>query len=149
MRIKTIRKISYFEAKKQYELSFEPRYSKIVQSATAKPQKRTCGTQYDPLDFKQDTKYPSKSTSSSVPKPQTSETDTKSNQTKESSRSRSAHRSSSCSRSPNKNQKSKPDKKEKDKQSNRQKKGSQDPIKLANRYENLEDMELEIDSSVK
>ena len=149
MRIKTIRKISYFEAKKQYELSFEPRYSKIVQSATAKPQTRTCGTQYDPLDFKQDTKYPSKSTSSSVPKPQSSETDTKSNQTKESSRSRSAHRSSSCSRSPNKNQKSKPDKKEKDKQSNRQKKGSQDPIKLANRYENLEDMELEIDSSVK
>ena len=47
MRIKTIRKISYFEAKKQYELSFEPRYSKIVQSATAKPQTRTCGTQYD------------------------------------------------------------------------------------------------------
>ena len=39
--------------------------------------------------------------------------------------------------------------KKKDKQSNRQKKGSQDPIKLANRYENLEDMELEIDSSVK
>ena len=83
MRIKTIRKISYFEAKKQqYELSFEPRYSKIVQSATAKPQTRTCGTQYDPLDFKQDTKSSSKSTSSSVLKPQTSETDTKSNQTK-------------------------------------------------------------------
>ena len=49
--------------------------------------------------------------------------------------------------------KSKPDKKEeekkKKKKSNRQKKGSQDPTKLANRYENLEDMELEIDSSVK
>ena len=131
MRIKTIRKISYFEAKKQYETSFEPRYSKIVQSAIAKPQTITCGTQYDPLDFMQDTKSSSKSTSSSVLKPQTSETDTKSNQTKESSRSRSAHRSSSCSRSPNKSQKSKPDKK--DKQSNRQKKGSQHPIKLANR----------------
>ena len=52
MRIKTIRKISYFEAKKQYETSFEPRYSKIVQSAIAKPQTRTCGTQYDPLDFR-------------------------------------------------------------------------------------------------
>ena len=121
MRIKTLRKISYFEAKKQYETSFEPRYSKIVQSAIAKPQTRTCGTQYDPLDFKQDTKSSSKSTSYSVPKHQTSETDTKSNQTKESSRSRSAHRSSSCSRSPNKNQKSKPDKKEKDKQSDRRK----------------------------
>ena len=124
MRIKTIRKISYFEAKKKkkkYELSFEPRYSKIVQSAIAKPQTRTCGTQYDPLDFRQDTKSSSKSTSSSVPKPLTSETDTKSNQTKESSRSRSTHRSSSCSRSPNKSQKSKPDKKEKDKQSDRRK----------------------------
>ena len=87
--------------------------------------------------------------SSSVLKPQTSETDTKFNQTKESSRSRSAHRCSSCSRSPNKSQKSKLDKKEKDKQSDRQKKGSQDPIKLANRYENLDDMELEIYSSVK
>ena len=40
-------------------------------------------------------------------------------------------------------------KKEKDRQSNRQRKGSQDPIKLANRYENLEDMELEIDFSDK
>ena len=149
MRIKTIRKISYFGAKKQYETSFELRYSKIVQSAIAKPQTRTCGTLYDPLDFRQGTKSSSKSTSSSVPKSQTPETDTKSNQTKESSRSRSAHRYSSCSRSPNKKQKSKPDKKEKDKQSNRQKKGSQDRIKLANRYENLEDMELEIDSSVK
>ena len=120
-----------------------------MQSAIAKPHTRTCGTQCDPLDFRQDTKSSTKSTSSAVPKPQISETDTKCNQTKESSRSRSAHRSSSCSRSPHKNQKSKPDKKEKDKQSNRQKKGSQDPIKLANRYENLEDMELEIDSSVK
>ena len=99
------------------------------------------------MDFKQDTISSSKSTSSSVLKPQTSETDTKSNQTKESSRSRSAHRSSSCSRSQNKSQKSKPDKKEKE--SNIQKKGSQDPIKLANRYKNLEDMELEIDSSVR
>ena len=121
MRIKTIRKISYFEAKKQYELSFKPRYSKIVQSAIAKPQTRTCGTQYDPLDFKQDTKSSSKSTSSSVLKPQTSETDTKSNQTKEPSRSRSTHRSSSCSRSPNKSRKSKPDKKEKDNQTDRRK----------------------------
>ena len=45
MRIKTIRKISYFEAKtkNKYEPSFEPRYSKIVQSAIAKPQTRTCG----------------------------------------------------------------------------------------------------------
>ena len=101
--------------------SFEPRYSKTVQSAIAKPQTRTCGTQYDPLDFKQDTKSSSKSTSSSVLKPQASETDTKSNQTKESCRSRSAHRSSSCFRSPNKSQKSKPDKKEKDKQSDRRK----------------------------
>ena len=99
-----------------------------MQSTIAKPQTRTCGTQYDQLDFKQDTKSSLKSMSSSVLKPQTSETDTKSNQTKESSRSRSAHRSSSCSRSPNKSQKSKPDKKEKDKQSNRRKKGSQDPI---------------------
>ena len=135
MRIKTIRMISYFEAKKQHETSFEPRYSKIVQSAIAKPQTRNCGTRYDPLDFMQDTKSSSKS--SFVLKPQTSETDTKCNQTNESSRSRAAHRSSSCSRSRNKSQKSKPDKKEKDKQSNRQKKGSQDPIKLANRYENL------------
>ena len=135
--------------KKQYETSFEPTYSKIVQSAIAKPHTRTCGTQYDQLDFRQDTKSSSKSTSSSVPKPQTSETYTKCNQTKELNRSRSALRSSSCSRSPNKSQKSKPDKKEKDKESNRQKKGSHDPIKLANRYENLDDMELEIDSSVK
>ena len=96
------------------------------------------------LDFKQDTKFSSKSTFSSVLKPQISETDTKSSQTKESSRWRSVHRSCSCSKSPNKNQESKPDEKEKDKQSNRQKKGSQDPIKLANRYENLEDMELEM-----
>ena len=71
MRIKTIRKISYFEAKQNNMRSFEPRYSKIVQSAIAKPQTRTCGTQYDPLDFKQDTKSSSKSTSSSVLKPQT------------------------------------------------------------------------------
>ena len=153
MRIKTIRKISYFEAKKkqkkkQYKTNFEPRYSKIVQSAAGKPQTRSCGTQYDLLDFKKDTKSFSKSTSSSVEKLKHLR-HTKSNQTKESSRSRSAHRSSSCSRSPNKSQKSKPDKKEKDKQSNRQKKGSQDPIKLANRYENLEDMELEIDFSQK
>ena len=70
MRIKTIRRISYFEAKTQYETSFEPRYSKIVQSAIAKPQTRTCGTQYDLLDFKKDTKSSSKSTSSSVLKPQ-------------------------------------------------------------------------------
>ena len=118
-----------------------------MQSAIANPQTRTCGTQYDSLDFKQDTKSSSKSTSSSVLKPQTSETDTKSNQTKESNRWRSAHRSSSCSRSPNKSQQSNQIKKKKYKQSNRQKKGSQDPIKLANRYENLEDME--IDSLVK
>ena len=77
----------------------------MVQSAIAKPQTRTCGTQYDPLDFKQDTKSSSKSTSSSVLKPQTSETDTESNQTKESCRSRSAHRPSSCSKSPNKSEK--------------------------------------------
>ena len=79
MRIKTIRNISYFEAKNNMR-SFEPRYSKIVQSAAVKPQTRTCGTQYDPLDFKQDTKSFPKSMSSSVLKPQTSETDTKSNQ---------------------------------------------------------------------
>ena len=149
MRIKTIRKITYFETKNNIRQVLNLDTPKIVQSAIAKPQTRTCGTQFDLLDFKQDTKFSSESTSSSVLKPQTSETDTKSNQTKESSRSKSAHRSSSCSRSPNKSQKSKPDKKEKDKQSNRQKKGSQDPIRLANRYENLEDMELEIDSSVK
>ena len=67
------------------------------------------------MDFKEDTKSSSKSTSSSVLKPQISETDTKSNQSKESSRSTSAHRSISCSRSPNKSQKSKPDKKKKSK----------------------------------
>ena len=66
MRIKTIRKIAYLEAKKQYETNFEPRYSKIVRSTAVKPQTRTCGTQYDPLEFKQDTKSSSKSTSSFV-----------------------------------------------------------------------------------
>ena len=48
MRIKTIRKISYFEAKNQHETNFEPRYSKIVQSTAVRPQTRTCGTQYYP-----------------------------------------------------------------------------------------------------
>ena len=66
MRIKRIRHISYFEAKKQYETSFEYRYCKLVQSAMANPQTRTCGTQYDPLEFKQDTKSSPKSRSSSV-----------------------------------------------------------------------------------
>ena len=43
-------------------------------------------------------------------------------------------------------QRSQSNKKEKDKQhSNRQKKGSHDPIKLANSYESLEDMELDLD----
>ena len=65
---------------KQYKTNLEPRYSKIVQSAAVRPQTRTCRTQYDPLDFKQDTKSSSKFTSSSVLKPQTSEADTKSNQ---------------------------------------------------------------------
>lgn len=145
LKIKCTMKIQYSEAKKMYESKQESasNYSKIVQSASIKPQTRSLSTQYEeqPCSISyEETLYkkskksePKPSTSkSSEPKPSTSkspESDSKKVHEQRKSRSTSSHR--------NVNKAS----------SNRYPKGSNDPIKMANRYSSLEDMQMDIDPS--
>ena len=151
MKIKVTQKITYLEAKKIQENQPEITFAKIVQSLNTKPETKETSTQFNEKDsvIKANSKV---ITPTQKPKPKPASTHqsrppTKSQNSSQTQPSK-ASGSQQRSRSRTAGQKEK-NGKEKDKEPNPYSKGgSADPIKLVNRFNSLESMELEIDSSM-
>lgn len=159
MKIKVTQNVTYLEAKKIQENKPETTFAKVVQSLAKKPETKDTSTQFNEKDF--DIQPHSKVITSTVKPKQTSsqtasthqsrsESRPSTSQTSSQSQSNTKHSSGSHSRSKSRtaDQKGK-NGKEKHKGSNPNSKGaSADPVKLANQYGSLEDMELEVDPSM-
>ena len=171
MKIKTIKNITYLEAKKVYDSqTTDLDFSKIVNSLSSKPETKTTSTQFFEADFVIHTntrvitpsvKSPLAKTSSASPsyvqsnaRPRANSTTRPHSQTSSQSSSQSRSQSSSQSRSQS-NSQSNPKKNNQrsssghnsgrrsnsggGSSSDRQPKGSNDPIKMANKYGVLHD----------
>lgn len=142
MKIKITKKLTYPEAKKLYETKPDTTYAKVL---SAKVATKTVSTQYNEKDSEltESSKIITANISKSPPKTN-SQNNSKSSQ---STRSKSVSRTQSNSRSQQPRTDKSPNVKEGKKQtSNRTSKGSEDPVKLANKYSNLEEMETEVGS---
>ena len=152
MKIKVTQKIRYLEAKKIQENQPEITFAKVVQSLNTKPEtKETSTHQINEKDsvIKANSKV---ITPTQKPKPKPASTHQSRPPTKSQNSSQTqpnkASGSQQRSRSRTADQKEK-NGKEKDKGPNPYSKGaSADPIKLVNRFDSLESMELETDSSM-
>ena len=152
MKIKVTQKLTYLEAKKIQENQPEITFAKVVQSLNTKPETKETSTQFNENDsvIKANLKV---ITPTKKPKPKPASTHqsrppTKSQNSSQTQPSKASGSQRSRSRNRTADQKEK-NGKEKDKESNPYSKGgSADPIKLVNRFDSLESMELEIDSSM-
>ncbi len=139
IKLKVTQKLTYPEAKKLFEQRPDITYAKIL---SARVETKTVSTQYNEKDT-------TLSASSKIIIAKPNKTNPPNSNTKSSqlSQSKPVSRSQSTSRSHNSRTEKSPSAKDKKKQnSNRNGKGSTDPIKLANRYDNLDDMEMEVSS---
>ena len=139
------------EAKKIQENQPEITFAKVVQSLNTKPETKETSTQFNEKDsvIKANSKV---ITPTLKPKPKSASTHQSRPPTKSQNSSQTQPTKASGlqqrSRSRTADQKGK-NGKEKDKEPNPYSKGgSADPIKLVNRFDSLESMELEIDSSM-
>ena len=152
MKIKITQKITYLEAKKIQENQPEITFAKVVQSLNTKPETKEISTQFNEKDsvIKANSKV---ITPTLKPKPKPASTHqsrppTKSQNSSQTQPSKASGSQRSRSRNRTADQKGK-NGKEKDKEPNPYSKGgSADPIKLINRFDSLDSMELEIDSSM-
>ena len=151
MKIKVTQKITYLEAKKIQENQPEITFAKVIQSLNTKPETKETSTQFNENDsvIKANSKV---ITPTQKPKPKPASTHQSRPPTKSQNSSQTqptkASGSQQRSRSRTADTKGK-NGKDKDKEPNPYSKGaSADPIKLVNRYDSLENMELEIDSSM-
>ena len=152
MKIKVTQKITYMEAKKIQENQPEITFAKVVQSLNTKPETKETSTQFNEKDsvIKANSKV---ITPTLKPKPKPASTHrsrppTKSQNSSQTQPSKANGSQRSRSRNRTVDQKGK-NVKEKDKEPNPYSKGgSADPIKLVNRFDSLDSMELEIDSSM-
>ena len=155
MKIKVTQKITYLEAKKIQENQPEITFAKVVQSLNTKPETKETSTQFNEKDsvIKANSKVIT-GTPTLKPKPKSASTHQSRPPTKSQNSSQTqptkASGSQQRSRSRTADTKGKNGKeKNKDKEPNPYSKGaSADPIKLVNQYDSLENMELEIDSSM-
>ena len=153
MKIKVTQKITYLEAKKIQENQPEITFAKVVQSLNTKPETKESSTQFNEKDsvIKANSKV---ITPTVKPKPKPTSTHQSRPPTKSQNSSQTQPTKTSGSqqrsRSRTADQKEKNGKeKDKDKAPNPYSKGaSADPIKLVNRFDSLENMELETDSSM-
>ena len=144
------------EAKKIQETQSEITFAKVVQSLNTKPETKATSTQFNEKDsvIQPNSKI---ITATQKPKPKPTSTHQSRPQTKPSSQSSSQTQSNKASGSQprprsrtadSKEKNGKENQKEKEKGPNPYNKGaSVDPIKLVSRFDSLENMELEIDSS--
>ena len=152
MKIKVTQRITYLEAKKIQENQPEITFAKVVQSLNTKPETKETSTQFNEKDsvIKANSKV---ITPTLKPKPKSASTHqsrppTKSQNSSQTQPSKASGSQRSRSRNRTADQKGKNGKK-KDKEPNPYSKGgSADPIKLVNRFDSLESMELEVDSSM-
>ena len=151
MKIKVTQKITYLEAKKIQENQPEITFAKVVQSLNTKPETKESSTQFNEKDsvIKANSKV---ITPTLKPKPKPTSTHPSRPPTKSQNSSQTQPTKTSGSqqrsRSRTADQKGK-NGKDKDKEPNPYSKGaSADPIKLVNRFDSLENMELETDSSM-
>ena len=152
MKIKVTQKITYLEAKKIQENQPEITFAKVVQSLNTKPETKETSTQFNEKDsvIKANSKV---ITPTLKPKPKPTSTHqsrppTKSQNSSQTQPTKASGSQRSRSRNRTADQKEK-NGKEKDKEPNPYSKGgSADPIKLINRFDSLDSMELEIDSSM-
>ena len=153
MKIKVTQKITYLEAKKIQENQPAITFAKVVQSLNTKPETKESSTQFNEKDsvIKANSKV---ITPTVKPKPKPTSTHQSRPPTKSQNSSQTQPTKTSGSqqrsRSRTADQKEKNGKeKDKDKAPNPYSKGaSADPIKLVNRFDSLENMELETDSSM-
>ena len=153
MKIKVTQKITYLEAKKIQENQPEITFAKVVQSLNTKPETKETSTQFNEKDsvIKANSKV---ITPTQKPKPKPASTHQSRPPTKSQNSSQTqptkASGSQQRSRSRTDDSKGKNGKeKDKDKEPNPYSKGgSADPIKLVNRFDSLDSIELEIDSSM-
>ena len=152
MKIKVTQKITYLEAKKIQENQPEITFAKVVQSLNTKPETKETSTQFNEKDsvIKANSKVITP-TLKPTPKPPSTHQSRPPTKSQNSSQTQPTKTSVSQQRSMSRtaDQKGKNGKeKDKDKEPNPYSKGaSADPIKLVNRFDSLENMELEIDSS--
>ena len=150
MKIKVTQKITYLEAKNIQENQPEITFAKVVQSLNTKPETKETSTQFNEKDsvIKANSKV---ITPTLKPKPASthqSRPPTKSQNSSQTQPSKASGSQRSRCRNRTADQKGK-NGKEKDKEPNPYSKGGlADPIKLVNRFDSLESMELEIDSSM-
>ena len=148
-KIKVTQKSTYLEAKKIQENQPEITFAKVVQSLNTKPETKETSTQFNENDsvIKANSKV---ITTTLKPKPKSasihqSRPPTKSQNSSQTQPSKASGSQRSRSRADQKGKNGK----EKDKEPHPYSKGgSADPIKLINRFDSLESMELEIDSSM-
>ena len=153
MKIKVTQKITYLEAKKIQENQPEITFAKVVQSLNTKPETKESSTQFNEKDsvIKANSKVITP-TLKPKPKPISTHQSRPPTKSQNSSQTQPTKTSGSQQRSRSRtaDQKGKNGKeKDKDKGPNPYSKGaSADPIKLVNRFDSLENMELETDSSM-
>ena len=149
MKIKVTQKITYLEAKKIQENQSEVTFAKVVQSLNTKPETKETQFNKKVLSLKQiqvitpTPKPKPKPTSTHQSRPPTKSQNSSQTQTNKASGSQRSRSRNWTAYQKGKNGK------EKDKELNPYSKGgSADPIKLVSRFDSLDSMELEIDSSM-
>ena len=156
MKIKVTQQITYLEAKKIQENQPEITFAKVVQSLNTKPETKETSTQFNEKDS---VIKPNSKAITATPKPKLKPASThqcrpqtKPSQSSSQTQPNKASGSQQRSRSRTADSKEKngiEKQKDKEKGPNPYSKGaSADPIKLVNRFDSLENMELEIDSSM-